>query len=123
MPFANPRNCGFPACRNGVLGKRSYCPEHSRVKNKEDYENRRRDDIGEKLYSSKPWSVTRRYHLAANPYCVDCLKLGIENASDPHVDHIVPLKIYQGNPLDETNLQTLCRAHHSAKTRADEKKG
>lgn len=32
------------------------------------------------------------------------------------VDHIVPIKVAPDRRLDPTNLQTMCKPHHSAKT-------
>jgi len=57
----------------------------------------------------------RAAQLAKEPWCADCL------AEDVHVfasevDHIRP---HNGDPVlffDETDLQSLCKPHHSAKT-------
>lgn len=126
MPYANKRNCGFGGCAAAVDSKKRFCPAHTKVKNRQDYELYRKDDVGQKVYKSKAWDNTRRYHLHEHPFCVDCLALGIDNATDLHVDHEIPLKKFilaGGDPLDPTNLTTRCRAHHAAKTRRDEQAG
>jgi len=62
----------------------------------------------------------RARHLKHHPYCVECMKEKKPMADcipdSPHVDHI---NRHGGNWqafCDETNLQTLCHQHHSAKT-------
>jgi 5-methylcytosine-specific restriction protein A len=59
-----------------------------------------------------------RLYLDAHPLCVQCLLEGrIEPATD--VDHIEPIS-RGGARLDESNLQSLCHAHHSAKTATEQ---
>lgn len=116
MPYAQAHNCNFGGCPKPVYGKKRYCDDHTKVKNSQDYERYRVGDVAQKLYKTKPWANTRKYHLAANPYCVDCLARGIKTAQDLHVDHIIPLKDYAGDPLDPSNLQTLCRSCHTVKS-------
>lgn len=61
------------------------------------------------------WQRLRLQHLADHPYCVECYREGrVVPATD--VDHKAP---HRGGPpllLDPDNLQSLCHAHHSAKT-------
>lgn len=51
--------------------------------------------------------------LYAHPLCVDCLPSGRVTAGTI-VDHIIPFE--QGGADDESNLQTMCKAHHDAKS-------
>jgi len=44
------------------------------------------------------------------------MELGYVTPGD-EVDHVVPL--HKGGEDNERNLQTLCKRHHDAKTRAD----
>lgn len=118
MPYANPHNCAASGCKNAVLGKKRHCPEHTKAKNQQDYLLYRKDSPHQKVYKTKAWANTRRYQLAMHPFCVECLKLGIENAKDIEIDHVIPLKRYEGDPLDPSNLQSLCISHHGVKTRA-----
>jgi 5-methylcytosine-specific restriction endonuclease McrA len=120
MPYASQKNCARGGCYKASIYGRRYCPEHTKQKDKADYEIYRKDSPYQKLYKTKPWAVTRRYHLAENPFCVECLKLDIQNATDIEVDHIIPLKRFEGDPLDPTNLQSLCPTHHAQKTRRGE---
>ena len=62
----------------------------------------------------RAWAVARRAALYRDGYrCTACGKAGALE-----VDHIRPL--YKGGAaLDMGNLQTLCRACHIAKTRAE----
>lgn len=63
-------------------------------------------------------AVDRRTRwLTAHPLCVECDKVGRVKAGDV-VDHIIPL--WKGGVDDyEANGQTLCHAHHDAKSKAE----
>jgi len=68
------------------------------------------------FYKSGAWTSARDRHLAANPFCVVCgVKAGI-------VDHIRS-RAEGGAELDPTNLQSLCKDHHQAKTLAESHRG
>lgn len=115
-PMACQKNCAAPACSKASIYGKRYCTIHTKVKDRADYERYRQNDEGQKVYKTKGWAITRKYHLATNPFCVDCLARGIQTAHDLHVDHVIPLKNYQGDPLDPSNLQTLCRSCHTRKS-------
>ena len=61
------------------------------------------------------WQQARLVHLRHEPLCRECLK---ENRAvkGTDVDHIVRHQMDMGLFWDRSNWQTLCRAHHSAKT-------
>ena len=55
----------------------------------------------------------RQRWLSEHPCCVECTKGGrVVAAVVP--DHIIPL--WQGGADDDSNLQSLCQAHHDEKT-------
>lgn len=54
--------------------------------------------------------------LRWHPLCAHCEKEGRATIG-VEVDHIVPL--HKGGSDDDTNKQTLCKAHHEKKTAAD----
>jgi 5-methylcytosine-specific restriction enzyme A len=62
-------------------------------------------------------AVDRRARwLYLHPLCVECDKEGrVTAATVP--DHVVPL--WKGGPDDESNLQSLCKAHHDVKSAAE----
>lgn len=69
---------------------------------------------------TKKWVKARDRWLAKHPLCVECLKEGKVNNQHLQVDHIIP---HRGNMAlfwDQSNWQTLCRKHHSEKTRRGE---
>jgi len=106
MPHASLRKCTYPGCN--VLVKRGRCIAHptKRVV---------RDPAIKKLYNSLQWKAMRAAQLASHPWCTECDK---RNAlvMATEVDHIQP---HEGNPqsfFDATNLQSLCKPHHSNKT-------
>lgn len=54
--------------------------------------------------------------LRRNPLCVECEKEGeVTAAITP--DHVIPL--WKGGADHESNFQSLCKAHHDAKTKAE----
>ena len=58
----------------------------------------------------------RKRWLQLQPLCVQCEAEGIVKEAE-EVDHIIPL--FKGGADDESNLQSLCKAHHLAKTAID----
>ena len=64
--------------------------------------------------SCKRWRAVRARVLDRDGWrCVQCGKAG-----RLEVDHVVPVG-KGGSAWDEANLQTLCRAHHFAKTKGE----
>lgn len=61
------------------------------------------------------WRKARERYLFKNPCCVECEREGfVEPAKE--VDHIKPHRGDQVLFWDESNWQSLCKRHHSAKT-------
>lgn len=73
-----------------------------------------------RFLDSKPWKQLRKLQLQRAPYCEACMAAGHveELIYGAHIDHIVR-RADGGAPLDERNLQTLCREHHEAKNRLE----
>jgi 5-methylcytosine-specific restriction endonuclease McrA len=61
------------------------------------------------------WSALRRKFLMAYPWCQypGCCQPATE------VDHKTPIRVDPASRLDWSNLQALCKPHHSAKTAAE----
>lgn len=69
------------------------------------------------FYSTPAWRRLRDWKLSANPMCELCRRLGrLTPACE--VDHILPINS-GGAPLDQDNLQSLCKTCHSRKTMAE----
>ena len=58
----------------------------------------------------------RATHLEAYPWCVDCLS-SEEEVKATQVDHIKPHHGDHDLFFDDANLQSMCKPHHSKKTR------
>ncbi len=101
------RLCLHPGCGAAVT-YRGYCAEHARDK------ERRTARKGARIYRTARWRHTRKRVLFAQPLCA--VEGCGEIATD--VDHIVPLP--EGDPYALSNLQGLCRRHHSEKTRREQ---
>ena len=77
-----------------------------------------------KFYKSLEWRRARLAHLVENPLCVECVKEGSARTGNTvdHIKPINPMDAYDiqggkyGEPLDGSNLQTLCESHHAIKS-------
>lgn len=76
------------------------------------------------FYHKPEWRKVRKLYINTNPLCEECLRNG-KTTPGTMVDHIKPINredpynthngIY-GEPLDESNLQTLCERCHAKKS-------
>lgn len=76
-----------------------------------------------KLYSLQRWRGKRGLRimfLKENPLCVRCEGMGITTPAE-EVDHVMPHHDNEARFFDWNNLQGLCKPHHSAKTREDQR--
>ncbi len=66
------------------------------------------------FYSSSAWIKLRNYKRSISPICEHCIKT---NLITPFyvIDHIKPIS-EGGEPLDLSNLQSLCKQCHAIKT-------
>ena len=62
------------------------------------------------------WQAVRRYFLANNPLCIDCLKKDNRYFPAQEVHHIEPLRDNPSRRDDPANLAPLCKRHHSIRT-------
>jgi 5-methylcytosine-specific restriction enzyme A len=68
------------------------------------------------FYRSAAWRAARAGQLRREPNC------GVCGRPATHVDHIRP-RAEGGAALDPSNLQSLCRPHHQAKTTGEGHQG
>lgn len=115
MPSGPLRYCGHPRC--SVKVKHGKCPEHER----QDRQVETRFQQGDTSYG-RPWRRLRDAHVAEHPFCVMCEKEGRTTLVE-EVDHIQPHRGDRTLMFDPANLQSLCKAHHSAKTLAEVRNG
>lgn len=100
--------CNEPGCR--VLTEGKYCDAHQ-SKRKADPRTER-----DRFLDSRAWRKLSKAKLAETPWCEICLKSrGVYNPARD-VDHIIPRSEAPERRLDPTNLQSLCKRCHSAKT-------
>jgi len=107
MPHAAPRYCTEPGCKRFAYHGQRCGP--CKAMREEVYE-RVRGSAAQRGYDAK-WRAVRAYFLDHNPWCQgsSC------GAAATDMDHIVPKS--QGGTDDWSNLQGLCHACHSRKTR------
>jgi len=72
-------------------------------------------DYRHKFYMSKEWRNMREYVLSNEPLCRMCKEEGrLIGATD--VDHVRDITERPDLCLEYSNLQSLCKKHHSQKT-------
>lgn len=114
MPNRLPHGCATPGCPELVRGA-ARCPEHTRALRAE--ADSVRPSAARRGYGPA-WRRLRAWYLPRHPVCVECERLGL--APDPRtaleVDHI------DGDVTNcaLSNLRTLCKRHHSARTARDQ---
>lgn len=64
----------------------------------------------------RPWARRRAAWLREHPLCSHCHQAGRVQAA-AEVDHVIPLA--DGGADDDSNMQSLCRDCHAAKTAAE----
>jgi len=116
-----PRRAQSPCRQSGcvaLVDKPGFCDRHRkevyRVQKQavtEDYKDRNR------FYQRKVWKNVRSLQLQLEPLCRRCRKDGKFVAAEV-VDHIIPISS-GGSELEHSNLQSLCKSCHNAKTRSD----
>ncbi|HHC6468741.1 TPA: HNH endonuclease signature motif containing protein [Vibrio parahaemolyticus] len=114
--------CAAAGCRN-VTSVRfcKRCADIHKALSKDKAKKRARasterySDKFKSFYASKQWKDLRTAKIKKDPLCEVCLKNGfIREGKD--IDHIIEIKDDYSRRLDMTNLQTLCRSCHMAKT-------
>jgi 5-methylcytosine-specific restriction protein A len=103
--------CSIPACPNEAV-TRGRCREHQSEQASQDNARNRKKRDG--LYQSKGWKIQRTLAMVRDHYvCCIC------GAPATEVDHIQSIES-GGSKLALDNLQSLCRACHSRKTRDEQ---
>jgi len=67
-------------------------------------------------YGTKRWQRLRLVHLAGEPFCRFCERVGAVTVATV-VDHIVPVREAPERAFDQGNLQSLCRPCHDGPKR------
>lgn len=107
-PWKPKKPCAHPGCA-GLTHDR-FCKAHKAEDHRRT--DRNRPSSAARGYDYR-WRKLRKAYLNSNPLCVLCLAEGHTTAAQ-EVDHRQPLAA--GGSNDESNLQDLCRSHHSQKT-------
>lgn len=111
------RQCNHRGCPE--LTREGWCPKHK------PREVRKLSANYHDWYGRKIWTDNLRpLQLLREPFCRECARQ--YPADDPRhrtpatvVDHIVPHRGDWALFVDESNLQSLCKRHHDAKTAAE----
>lgn len=125
MPTSAPKPCRHAGCAQLVSDGSGYCSAHKRpaLGSFADAERGTRHERG---YGSKWDKIRERIIRRDNGLCQECLRSG-RVTQVGHVkfsyycDHIVPKE--EGGTDDDSNLQSLCRSCHTAKTDREKNRG
>ena len=112
MPRKPPKDCAEIGCSTVTLGR--HCERHAKAY------GRARGSATARGYGYD-WQKLRAWHLRQHPLCADCEARGTTAPADD-VDHVVPIAVDPSRRLDPTNLRSLCRACHAAKTALDQRR-
>jgi 5-methylcytosine-specific restriction enzyme A len=105
MPALPLKPCAQAGCSRLVRSGR--CEEHTTSST---WGRFRRDPSSDRFYRSTAWRNARAAQLRREPWCRVC---GVRATT---VDHIAAFRLDGGDPLDPSNLQSLCRRHHDVKS-------
>jgi len=76
----------------------------------------------QKFYQTREWRTLRLVKLTESPWCEECEKEGLHTLAN-EVDHLIAIIQAPTRCMDITNLQSLCKPHHSAKTFQEHREG
>ncbi|MCH8855997.1 MAG: HNH endonuclease [Proteobacteria bacterium] len=116
MPSAPPRPCNQAGC--AALTHERFCEQHRKARDQQ-YERRRRQrDPWRAWYATARWQRLRANQLKRQPLCEceDCRGGQLRVTPATVVDHIVAPKGDAALFFNPTNLQSMSKPHHDAKT-------
>jgi 5-methylcytosine-specific restriction protein A len=118
MPVSAPKPCRHHGCGKLVGDGSGYCPDHKRAA-PGSFADRTRGSRHERGYGTDWDKLRESIFRRDNGLCQECLRQGKLTAVghkpySAYCDHIVPK--FEGGTDDDSNLQTLCRSCHQAKT-------
>jgi 5-methylcytosine-specific restriction enzyme A len=103
--------CTGPGCNRLVEAGEVRC---DKCKPKQ-HEGTSKNRPGDPFYSSAAWIRVRNQKRLDDPLCEECLKDGVCKPMS-EVDHVLPRWEHPELALEPSNLQSLCKSHHSRKT-------
>jgi len=112
MPNKPKRICDYPGCCATSMNNK--CEEHRRKGHREQHHTMNRPEY-RKMYDKGVWKRLRLRVLYNNPFCVYCLKRGIQRPATD-VDHIIDHRGDSELFHSLSNLQGLCHECHAIKT-------
>jgi 5-methylcytosine-specific restriction protein A len=115
MPFRPRSRCSWPLCPD-YAEKEGKCRSHYLLAKRMTNAAYRFNSELKPGGGTRKWGAMREMQLTKQPLCERCLEEGVTRVAVV-VDHRVPRA--QGGTDDEDNLQSLCRAHHNEKNKAE----
>lgn len=113
MPTRGKKYC-IKCSRIATRG--AYCEEHAPERNYKAENSRRATKQYDWWYKLPLWDKMRERQLSREPLCRECVASGVYSSRATEADHITPHRGDWSLFIDEDNLQSLCKSHHSRKT-------
>lgn len=111
--------CRISGCKERATPRSLFCLRHERNATSQRFADNKAKAIqqgrlgtADGFYNSRTWKRMRIMHLNSEPLCRDC------GTAAQMVDHIQPIHL-GGEPLDDSNLQSLCNQCHAKKRGAE----
>jgi len=117
MPKAARHPCRHPGCHNLADAGNPYCIEHQADKAQHYATYNASRPERHEVYRSQRWRRLAAMQLRREPLCRMCSARGVIKTAEV-ADHVCELED-GGAPYDPSNLQSLCRACHNAKSAAE----
>jgi len=111
MPARAPRLC---SCGK-VVPPGVTCACQARAKAARDARADKKRGTASQRGLGADWRKVRQAHISRHPFCW-CGEKAVD------VDHIVPRRIAPERRLDPSNLQSLCKRHHSGAKQREERR-
>ena len=122
MTSKTPQACWKATCLAPAERGTRACPMHRRgQRHRTPVHGIGRGTSGERGYNYA-WQKLSKWKLKKSPWCVDCIREGKacpRMATEVH--HVVALRD-GGRRMDEANLESLCKFHHTRKSIAEQKR-
>jgi 5-methylcytosine-specific restriction protein A len=110
MPLRPLHPCAHSGCP-ALVRDQARCSAHTKQQKRRLDERKRPED--RQFYSTRKWREFRAYYLARHPMCEhasDCFRQATE------VHHIQSRRDYPELTYVESNVEGLCKSHHSSET-------
>jgi len=117
MPARPPKICRAQGCSAATRNKNGFCDQHQHLHVNHGWSRRQKGTTTTKRGYGASWRKIRKIALDRDQFCCVLCRAAGKIAPAHAVDHIVPKT--SGGTDALSNLQSLCRSCHKAKTQQE----